>query len=251
MNLRSLLEQTFTVETIMTPKHGWLVLEQGKLPDEKLHKADEANIDTLPVLTKNGEVCALFNRLSAEEVPLSPSWIVSRDTSIAEILKLFVEKQKSCFVVLHRLELIGLVTPADLNKLPARTYFYNLIAELEIELVELIRVHFAGREDDLMQHIDQEGRDKLQKKVEKSQHELDIFHVLNLSDIVNLIGVVEELRQALQVSSKSAFDKYLGGLVHFRNDIMHLNNVLLTNALGIDSLYKRINRTINALERIP
>ena len=52
------------------------------------------------------------------------------------------------FVVEGR-EITGLVTPSDLNKQPGRTYFYLLIANLEIAIAEMVRSHFANQSDAL------------------------------------------------------------------------------------------------------
>ena len=78
-----------------------------------------------------------------KEYSLTRPWVVSSDTTIPDLLGLFVETERPGFLVLHGQTVVGLVTPADFNKMPARIYFYNLIGKLEIELADLATGHFA------------------------------------------------------------------------------------------------------------
>ena len=67
-------------------------------------------------------------------------------------------------MVFHRQEVVGLVTPADINKLPARVYVYNLIGELELGLANRVRRHFANGSDKLLQALSADRRQKLKDK---------------------------------------------------------------------------------------
>ena len=52
-------------------------------------------------------------------IALTDDWLISADTSVPALLDAFIHAQEPGTPMFQRQEVIGLVTPADLNKLPA------------------------------------------------------------------------------------------------------------------------------------
>jgi len=246
----SLLDQVFTVETIMTPHDDQLLVWSGSESIEAIwQKATQLRIDTVPV-TENGAITAVLKQGSNQSLPLTPNWLISRDTSIPELLKLFVTNGQTCLFVFYKQEVIGLVTPSDLNKLPACTYFYNLLAELEILIASHAKQHLGQLdEDDLAQLEHKSESEELSKQLEKSNLGIDPIHTLSLSDLVNIISRSEALYRKLGFNSSSQVLKNLGGLVALRNQIMHPVRRVLDDSQDINKLNERIQRALHLINQ--
>ena len=246
------LDKIYVVKSIMTPKKYMLHCCDGDDRDEAWRKADELAIDSIPYL-KDGEVAGILHTDNRHElITLEYSQVVSWDMSIRAVIKCFAEGKHDCLIVQGGQGLVGMVTPADLNKLPSRSYFYNLLAQLEINLMFYIRDFFNNDEVKVWQYIRTDKRcDDLKNKLRESKLELDLWQLLNLSEFVNIIKDVEDLHRLLQFDSPNQVKNMLNGLVHLRNDIAHPNHLLADNDNGFKELHNRQNRIIEMLERIP
>ena len=201
-----LLEQVFTVETIMIPYEDLLIWDRQEPLESIWAEAQKYKIDTIPV--SNGMVIdAVLERHSDQPKPLTYDWTITRDTSIPMIIQLFNESNKPCLFVISGQNIIGIVTPADLNQLTSRTYFYNLMAELERRIATHIRKHFDEDKKiwDLIK--DTEKQSKMQKKLADSSLELGVIHTLFLSDMVNIIKDDKKLREQLGFPSSNQVEK--------------------------------------------
>ena len=246
----SLLEQIFTAQTIMTPITSLVTWDGVESLASVWERADAFKIDTIPVL-KNGAIGQVIQRGNETPLPLTYAWVVTRDASIPVIVAIFAMSSKKCLMVLAGQAVVGVVTPADLNKLSARTYFYNLIAELEITLAQAI--HKRGFTHDELFNLlgdDQKRQEEIQTKLTNSELELELIHTLYLSEMVNIIKDDTTLRKTLGFPSNSQVKKQLNTLVHFRNDIMHPNNLILNDNHGVKDLHERIEKIARVLKRV-
>ncbi len=146
------LETLYTVELIMTPreklvvmpweavkdKHDNEVIEESK--DEA--KKDDQNFDCIPLTDDQNQIVGLYisencadsvsgDQVKRKVVSLSEKWIIAHDTSIYQLVEDFAEQKTCCYLVAKENKIAGIVTPADLQKIPARAYFYALTAQLE------------------------------------------------------------------------------------------------------------------------
>lgn len=241
------LSQVFTVETIMTS--DLLRWDGISELDELWKQADEHKIDTIPVEHK-GYIVGVLQRGNTSVIPLNSEWLISHDTSIPDVMNILAGKSQSCLFVFRQQKVIGIVTPADLNKLPARTYFYNLLAELEMTIAERVRHHYRDEQDAIFKLFPQNDIDEIRSKMASSDLDIDVIHFLNLSQLVNLACKDETLRNDLGFSSANQVAKHMNGLVHLRNDIMHPVRLVLSDATGIVQLKDRIQRAIVILHRL-
>ncbi len=245
-----LLSQVFTVETIMTGRNLLLTWDGNAPLDILWEQATQLKVDTIPI-EEHGQMVGILRRGHDTPAPLTPAWLVSRDTAIPDVVQAFAEKAQPCLFVFYRQEVIGIVTPADLNKLPARTYFYNLLAELEMTIAEIVRRQYDTEQDAILTLLDRQDEiDTIKAQMAASDLSIDIVHSLNLSDLVNLARKDETFRQSLGFPTPKQVEKHMNGLVYLRNDIMHPVRLILDDYTGIEKLNERIQRALEILNRL-
>ncbi len=218
-----LLRQVFTVETLMTPRRDLFTGEQGADLAHVQSEARQRRFDLVP-MTHDGRIVGVLRTDGEEPEPLTDRWLVSRDTAIPDLLGLFVETGRPGFLVFWRQDVVGLVTPADLNKLPARIYLYHLIGEVELALALRIRSHFADDPSQLLHMLSEKRRKELEDYLSvlaEGNVDVDPMQLLRLSDVINIAAKHETLRAELGFSSRRATENALGGLNDLRNRTMH------------------------------
>jgi hypothetical protein len=218
-----LLRQVFTVETIMTPRRDLLTGEGGTDLSPVWAEARRRRFDLLPI-TQDGRIVEVLLVEDGEREPLTDRWLVSRDTAIPDLLQIFLESRRPGFLVFQRQDVVGLVTPADLNKLPVRVYLYFLIGEVELALTVQIRSHFAAVPEEALQMLSAKRRRELEEQIADLTEQnigVDPVQLLRLSDVINIAAKHEPLRSQLGFASRRAVEKALGGLNDLRNRTMH------------------------------
>ena len=151
--------------------------------------------------------------------------------------------------------MIGLVSPADLNKLPARVFIYNLIGGLELGLAHLISSQFKDGSDSLIELLStdrQKEVHQIKKDLLSGNADVELLQQLYLSDLINIIAKQPELRKSLGFSSRKSAEDYLNGLNALRNQTMHFVRPLLQNIPeDLEKLHQRINRVEEIQTRLP
>jgi len=134
-------------------------------------------------------------------------------------------------------------------------YFYNLIGELEVELVKLLKQHYAGKETLLLESLRPSTRDQIIQKyneLKAGNAEVDLFQHLYLSDIFKLVYTNENLRESLKISSRSQGEKLFGGIDDLRNQIMHPTRFLIQklpdDLLKLNERVQRISFVLNTIK---
>jgi len=136
---------------------------------------------------------------------------------------------------------VGLITPADLNKTAARASFYLLIAEFERRLVRLIRRELPN-EADYCKYLTKERITKLRKEQDDASKEdlgLNLSYYLYLTDLANIARKDPILRQKLGKPSKS----YMKSIIDVRNAVDHPANLLSshpTNPLSTEEKHRNL-----------
>lgn len=244
------LNQVFTTGTIMTPLEQVYTWEVDATVSHFDSEDQSQRFDVIPA-TRNGRIDGLFVGKDRQLESLTTQWLVSRDTTIPHLIDLFVESEKLALLVLYRQEAIGIVTPADLNKMPVRIYIYNLLGELELALADLIRNQFDNTKESLELLSDKRRKEIEDEigKLEQGNTDVAPVQLLNLSDLINIVCKDKELHRMLDFNSKSACEKSLNGLVHLRNRIMHTVRPLLEQLpKDLVKQHERINRVKELLE---
>lgn len=244
------INAVFTVESLMTLREDlftYTLNAQEQIPN------DEQPFDVVP-LVQDGTIVGVLEKGSKEVQPLSSHWLVTRDTSIPDLLTLFVKTRRSAFLVYSRQEVIGLVSPADLNKLPARAYFYNLIGELEIGLARLIRQECESSPNLVVQSLTPKRQVEMEKTkadLAKGNAEVDLLEFLYLAELIGILEKKPELRQRLNLGSRNKAEKMFSGINDLRTQTMHLVRPLLTRIpQDLDTLQGRLLRIYEILDRL-
>lgn len=218
-----LLRQVFTVETIMTARRDLLTGEEGTDLASVCAEARQRRFDLLPI-TRDGRIVEVLLVEDGERESLTDRWLVSRDTAIPDLLLILLESGRPGFLVFHRQDVIGLVTPADLNKLQVRVYLYFLIGEVELALTLQIRRRFATAPEQALQMLSAKRRRELEEQIaDLTEQNIDVdpVQLLRLSDVINVAAKHDPLRSQLGFSSRRAVENALGGLNDLRNRTMH------------------------------
>jgi hypothetical protein len=213
----------FTAETLMTPRRDLFTGEQGADLAQVRTEAKRRRFDLVP-MTHDGRIVGVLRMKDGDLEPLTDRWLVSRDTAIPDLLGLFVESGRPGFLVFWRQDVVGLVTPADLNKLPARIYLYHLIGEVELALASRIRSHFTDDPSQLLQMLSEKRRNEIESylaMLAEGNVDVDPMQLLRLSDVINIAAKDETLRAELGFPSRRATENALGGLNDLRNRTMH------------------------------
>jgi len=148
--------------------------------------------------------------------------LVSADAPVSRALAWLMETP--CLFVLDGRQVTGFFLEADLNKQPARTYFYLLVASLEAGLAQLIRGWACGDEARLLDVMPGLMRKRvLQTRAEARSEDVDadIVAFLLFSDILRVVGSVAEIRSQLGARGPRHWHRETSRLVSLRNAVMN------------------------------
>lgn len=163
--------------------------------------------------------------------PLSASRLIAGDTPLAILLPA-LRRAEFLFVVDGH-DIVGIVSPADLNKQPGRTYFYLLVCALELALAERARDYFPDQEKALalLPRSRQEGIKERLATETRDDVVADVVAAMQFSDLMKLFKKSEELRSTFGSYSATSWDKEVSApLIDLRNTVMHSVRTLATDA---------------------
>jgi len=175
--------------------------------------------------------------------------IVSSNTSIDKVINLF---QKSRFFFVNRAnDLVGLVTYADLDKIPVRIWLFILISKFEILLLQLIKKFY--KKSLWLNELTPLRRRKITDLLnEKRKHDIDVSleDCLNLGDLIELLERDGGLRSFVGYETRNSCSQEMSGLDHLRNNVVHPSNSLVNSYDGVKKLNERIGRLQQAMKRV-
>lgn len=201
----------------------------------------EGKFDSGPIM-RGGDVAGfvllsdIADRRDHEPVSLNARSItalqlVAGDTSVSALLPALADTPFR-FVV-EGDSIAGLVTPSDLNKQPGRTYFYLLVAALELTLAERIRAFFldqeravellaADRQRKLRGHFNAQRNDDVQA---------DLVAAMDFADLFAVVRETDDLRREFGAYTPDDWsENVMSPLRALRNDVMHSVKTLSTDA---------------------
>lgn len=165
--------------------------------------------------------------------------LVSESTSLIELLQIL--KDKHPIFVLEKNQVKKLITVSDLQKQPIRMLVFGLISLLEMNLLGLIKQHYANEE---WKNYLSSGR--LEKayevyEIRKSKNEgLGLIECLQLSDKGTIIRKTPELLEKLEFNSKGEVDRFFSSIEELRNNTAHSQ----------EYVYKDFNDFIDNINRV-
>jgi hypothetical protein len=248
------LQQAFTVDLLMTPREDLFTWQCDGDTSEASVQAKERRFDMLPV-TDGDRIVGVLEAGSTEVAPLTDQWLVSSDTGIPDLLALLAESERPGLLVFQRQDVVGLVTPADLNKMPARIYFYNVVGELELALADYIEEYFKEQlHDEVVSRLSKKRQREFKKnlaELDQGNADVDPVELLYLSDLIGIVEKTPKLYEGLGFPSRSKAKNTLGGLNQLRQRTMHLVRPLLRQIPDdLLKLHSRVERTKRVLDKL-
>lgn len=240
----------YTVEEITTPTEDLLCWDQSESTrEDRIQLAEAQRITFLPV-TLDGEIVGVTSvdalKQRAAFQPLIDDWFVDAETPILELLERFAETPERIYFVRKSVHIVGLVAPADLNKLAARASVYLLVASFEIELTEMIRTRVGSDDEALAKCLPSDRLRKLneqRQEMKKGDLELGLIHYLYLDDLITIVQKHNELREAFGFESKRQAKDALS-FKAVRNPVSHLNSLLIESRQDIQKVNDSCDRLI-------
>lgn len=241
-----LLKEVFDATCLMSPREYLFYLKSESDEDGK-KKARELNYDVVPI--GNDE---WFEKLWLSKddkfVPITKDWIVSANTSIPDLFEIFVQTGKPALFVINGQKIVGIVTPADFNKIPARTYIYLLLANLEILLADLIR-KILGHDEEVLAYLSKKEKDGIIKRYnaqKKENKEIDIVNMFTFGQVLK-VACKSPVKDALKKKGISRICSLTDKINKLRNTIMHP----VSHFFAVDKeTYEVLKLVKNAVERL-
>ncbi|MFX0206666.1 MAG: hypothetical protein ACFFDT_11830 [Candidatus Hodarchaeota archaeon] len=177
--------------------------------------------------------------------PISENDPISEDEPIDQF---FLLREEPNFVTKHD-GVIGIVTPADLNKIPSKMVFYILISSFERLLIKSIK-NLDLTKKEIEGYIGfKRWWEALERyeKVRKENFQLSPIDCLNTSDLINLACKKQSIRRLLKYPSESEARKSLKSLSYLRNKVMHAGYPVIQNKKQLirrRGAYRRIRQHI-------
>ncbi|MCC6616080.1 MAG: hypothetical protein IT320_21600 [Anaerolineae bacterium] len=247
----------YTVREIATPVedlHFWTDEYDQVQRANPIQDANQEAFTYLPV--QQDRRITGFVRYAAsgasEFIPLSADWLIAADTPILHLIELFAEAPDRIFLVLQSSKIVGLVAPADLNKVPARASIYLLTAHFEAELAQLIRNTLHEDEAELEALLTADVLNKLraeQTKTNATDLGLNLFYYLYLADLMTIVAKHPELRAFFGFASRAVADRELD-FAGLRNRVSHLSGLLITSRDELKALNDACNKVIRLSARM-
>ena len=161
-------------------------------------------------------------------VPIRPEQMVSADAPVSQALEWLLDTP--FLFVLSGRRVTGFFDQADLNKQPARLYFYLLVAALEIALSSQLRRWRGKDEDGLLARMPATVRQRAliaREAALKADTEVDLVAHLTLPEILRVVQQIDEIRVPLGSPTRRHWEGRTGALTDLRNAVMHPTRDLL------------------------
>jgi hypothetical protein len=245
---------------IQTSLERATVFEPTDPQDKAWAVLSHANFDQAPVI-ENGVPVGYVRRadlrpdsgdsLAAHTRPILPSSLIAGDSQFEHLLP-WLAGQGFLFVLDGR-EVSGFVVPSDVNKQAGRSYFYLLLAELEICLADLIRQR-ARHDPNLVISALTNGRSaaalRRYRKLQEKNVEADLVAELTLSDLFSIVPADESLRVQLGYWTESQCRADTRPITHLRNRVMHPTKPILEDQGGLEELLVVDQKARTLLDRL-
>jgi CBS domain-containing protein len=260
MGFQSSLLRSLTVKLIMTPKDRFVTCKDDEPITSVIDKLRK--YDILPVSSEKIRYFVSKTRVEGllgenrsvhvREVKQSifDNYQISGDEPIYQYL---LQRKEPVFVT-EQNEVIGIVTPADLNKIPSKMLFYILISYFEQLLIKSIKdLELTEKEIEgcigFTRWWQAKGR---HEQATRENFQLSLIECLNTNDLIDLACKRPDIRRLLNYQSESEARENLKPLVYLRNKVMHAGHFIIQNEKQLikrRAEYERIRQHIFDLVR--
>jgi hypothetical protein len=221
----------------MTSKDGFVTCEDNESITHLVDRLEK--YDLLPVSSE--KIQYFVSKIKVERLleenqsvkvrevkqPIFENHPISKDEPIYKYLLL----RKEPVFVTRQHEVVGIVTPADLNKTPSKMVFYILISSFERLLIRSIKnLNLEDKEIEgcigFTRWWQALGRNE---QARRENFHLSLIECLNTGDLIDLACKKSSTRKLLNYQSESEACKSLKSLVSLRNKVMHAGHFIIKN----------------------
>ena len=206
--------------------------------------------DHAPVVDERGRVTGVVavedltkgTSVGACAAGLHECAVVSADTGLPDVLTFL--QDDPFLLVLEGRHVAAILTPADLGRPASRTYFYLLLAQLEIALAAVVRQDYPIQRVALAELTDSRRRQVLEllNRLRKSDELIDEVAALSLSDLLRIAAANPQYK-ARFTSAPRAWHEQTVELGRFRNDVMHpVRDFREASPVGMRRLLNQVHR---------
>ncbi len=150
---------------------------------------------------------------------LDGSMLISAGAPLSELIPLLGQSPYRLVVTQKGIE--GIVTPSDLQKLPARLYTFALITRLELVMMDIIQQKTAKDDQAWLKHLKKPRIEKLEEKHQTLQTEDSDLPLLELTEFCDKRDILMKLLASHQGFSRNAFEEDLKAIEKLRNSVAH------------------------------
>lgn len=135
-------------------------------------------------------------------------------------------------------QITGLVTPSDLNRQAARSYFYLLVADFEIRLADAIRDTFDEQTDAyrFLDPAEVKGIEKRVRAARTGDIDSDVVAAMYLRNLLKIAAGSPDVRCRVDHVGTDDWEWVNSELNLFRRRVMHPVKPLLDDTSGLDEL---------------
>jgi CBS domain-containing protein len=251
LNLKQILD-LLTVRAIMTPRQNFYCVRPQQAVSEAERTLREKKFSGAPLkeecihryvrlesLTKNLDSYKRCEQV-AEEIRLAER--IAENTTIEKIIEIMAHRDDSTpLFVTSSKSIVGLVTAADLDKIPVKVYFFVLISALESLLLDIIGKDYYRYKSLLNnpQSVESRCRRRVGEKVG-----LEEYNYLMTPEILE-IASKSEIREKMGITNDSELEQ----LKWFRNDVAHGNYIIVEDH-DVKKLEQRRNQILNYMQAL-
>jgi len=230
-------------------------VEPGMSEAEAFELLQQENFDQAPVVSDDGLAGYVIRddliRESTGSVrpkirSLRSHDLATADSPIGETLSWLTTHP--ILFLLEGNDVTGFITPSDLNKQGGRTYFYLLLAQVELAISELLRHRYADQRQLVADLTAARLEQVLERYEDDQKHDVatDIVSCLTFADLCEIVGRSADLREQFGFQSKKQASSRLEPVKKLRDRVMHPVRALLTDQNDITAMTE-LDRLLNQL----
>jgi len=173
--------------------------------------------------------------------------ILAASTPLVDVLRQIRDSERTFVEVLGHVG--GIITRSDLQKMPIRLWLFGLISLLEMQMLRVIREHFANQQwVELLTPKRIEAARGLFEKRQTENLEIDLADCLQLCDKKNIFAATPTLLQSVGYDSKSSFRSTLEEIEKLRNNLAHSQDIPGEESEKLVDLAEMVEELLASLE---
>ena len=232
------------VRTIATLRDDLETLPENSPPERLKHpKLDE--FDFIPATAAGRkEIVGIYKKVRDKRVfePLRESFLVAANSSLIEFIRT-ADSRPFALLVDNR-EIFGLVTHADLQRLPVYTAIFAVISAVEMQLIAWIRLATKGDERQWIDSLSAGDRHSVETRFKSSQHANVALDLLSATTLEQEVAAARYLKL---IEAGKRNDSLLGLVIDCRNSVFHCKEIAL-DSKRIKDLARAVNAALELSE---